>query len=193
MNKERLDADPSVDEDAELPKQKSSRSCLVSILIAAAVCACIGLFLINCVYRYTAISKSRTMDSDAKRVFNAAASYMTDQYAAGNDVKIATKIYNKSDDRANDPVYQGIYPYCTDIDDMNFALICEDGAVTGTLFSFGKIEDEDLTQLQSYEEQRKLLSSVFTYKKAVSNYGFPHQADAILNQIKKLSSTHQQE
>lgn len=171
MNEEHLNADPSVYEEAELPKQKSSRSCLISILIAAAVCACIGLFLINCVYGYTAHSKGQTMYSSAKSVYNAAAAYIADQYDSGSDVKLVTKIYNKSDDRANDPVYQGIYPYCTDIGAMNFALICENGALTGTLFSFGKIEDEDLTQLQSYEEQRKLLSSVFTYKKAVSSYG----------------------
>ena len=171
MNKEHLDADPSVYEEAELPKQKSSRSCLVSIVIAAVVCACFGLFLINRAYGYTAHSKGQTMYASAKSVYNAAAAYIADQYDAGNDVKLVTKIYNRSDDRANDPVYQGMYPYCTDIGTMNFALICENGAVTGTLFSFGKIEDEDLTQLQSYEEQRKLLSSVFTYKKAVSSYG----------------------
>ena len=148
-------------------RRKTSFGCL----IAAVFCICFCLFMLTAGYGYTANARAKTLYSKAKSVYLAAAAYQDELQQANEAHQFTTVIVNQSDRRAENMLHQGIYRYYTDIEEINYAIICDDaGIVKGALVSQRALTPSDLVNLQSFEEQRELMKSLFHHKDAVSSY-----------------------
>ncbi|MBQ9905852.1 MAG: hypothetical protein IJM46_03685 [Oscillospiraceae bacterium] len=167
-------AEAAAEPAASVPLKSKAAKIIRSIFIVCAVILLFNIVLILLFLPKTfATTSTDRQNAQAKSIFNAALSYEGELIEAGESYAFHTTIFNKNDDTGKDSaLYQRMRYYYGEIDNLNFAVVAdEEGNITGSVCSRGKITEKTLSNLQTYDQQRKYMSSFFTANKAVSSYG----------------------
>ncbi|MBP0988910.1 MAG: hypothetical protein J6S92_11605 [Oscillospiraceae bacterium] len=129
------------------------------------------LLMFSAMYSFTAKGRLTALNSTAKYVYTAAVAYQNDLDLSDKPYQLETTIVNIAENRTNNPLHQGIYPYFNDSEKINYAVICDEtGKVTGALASRRPITEEDLAHPQSFEEQYAICNAWFRTDQPVGNY-----------------------
>lgn len=127
--------------------------------------------MFSAMYSFTAKGRLTALNSTAKYVYTAAITYQNDLDLSDKPYQLETTIVNIAENRANNPLHQGIYPYFNDSEKINYAVICDEtGKVTGALASRRPITEEDLAHPPSFEEQYAICNAWFRTDQPVGNY-----------------------
>lgn len=133
--------------------------------------ACIGLSALSSMFGFTANSKRESLNGCAHDVYKAAAVWASDCDTMGLPVEpgIYTGCFT---DEATDPdsLHAAIKRYYNvEKSDWYAVIIDSSGTITKTFYKKDMITESDLTPMAP-EQQRELLSSPFSQKKAVGYY-----------------------
>ena len=155
-------------------KQQSASIAAVLLILLASL----FLFLFSAMYGFVAHSKVTSINSAARQVYSAANAYQYELEEAGENSRLQTTIFNLGSPECSSECYQRMCYYMNDIQRYNVAVICDEkGTVTGALCAKSEhlLTEYDLTHLQTFEDQRDKMNSIFHNKEVVGNYTAPPQ------------------
>lgn len=121
-------------------------------------------------FRYTANSKTSSINAGAKSIYYAASAYQDDLKEAGMDWRLKTTIVEQGEIGEEGSLSAFVHMYFSDSERLWYAIVCDsNGNITETYVSRSELTLSDLHP-QSLDEQRALYSSPFHSDEVIGYY-----------------------